>query len=84
MIIQTVRQDPSRSVWIDEALNVSRPDRSGAGQIDAEHQAADLALGSVVLPDPGRSWLVLQPHLTAGGSRASVPMQGITEGGVDM
>jgi hypothetical protein len=31
--------------WTDEASNVSRPDRSGADQIDAEHQATDLALG---------------------------------------
>jgi hypothetical protein len=46
LIIQTIRLDPSGSVWTDEALNVSRPDRSGADQIDAEHQATDLALGS--------------------------------------
>jgi hypothetical protein len=45
LIIQTIRQDPSRSVWIDEAPNLSRPDPSGADQIDAEHQATDLALG---------------------------------------
>jgi hypothetical protein len=29
--------DPSVSVWTDEASNVSRPDPSGADQIDAEH-----------------------------------------------
>jgi hypothetical protein len=46
LIIQTIQQDPSRSVWIDEALNVSRPDPSGADQIDAEHQATDLAVGA--------------------------------------
>jgi hypothetical protein len=30
---------------IDEALNVSSPDPSGADQIDAEHQATDLVVG---------------------------------------
>jgi hypothetical protein len=45
LIIQTIRRDPSGSVWIDEALNVSRPDPSGTDQIDAEHQATDLAVG---------------------------------------
>ena len=45
LVIQTIRRDPSRSVWTDEAPNVSRPDRSGADQIDAEHQATDLAVG---------------------------------------
>src|SRR5918995_1916473 len=29
--------DPSVSVWTDEASNLSRPDPSGADQIDAEH-----------------------------------------------
>jgi hypothetical protein len=37
LIIQTIRRDPSRSDQIDEAPNVSSPDRSGAVQIDAEH-----------------------------------------------
>jgi hypothetical protein len=37
MIIQTIRLDPSRAVWTDEASNVSRPDPTGADQIDAEH-----------------------------------------------
>jgi hypothetical protein len=37
MIIQTILLDPSRAVWTDEAPNVSRPDPSGAIQIDAEH-----------------------------------------------
>jgi hypothetical protein len=37
MIIQTIRLDPSGSVWTDEAPNVSRLDPSGADQIDAEH-----------------------------------------------
>jgi hypothetical protein len=45
LIIQTIRRDRSGSVWTDEASNLSRPDRSGADQIDAEHQAADLAIG---------------------------------------
>jgi hypothetical protein len=45
LIIQTIRRDPSGSVWTDEASNVSRPDPSGADQIDAEHQATDLAVG---------------------------------------
>jgi hypothetical protein len=37
MIIQTILLDPSGAVWTDEALNVSRLDPSGAGQVDAEH-----------------------------------------------
>jgi hypothetical protein len=41
---QTIRLDPSGSVQIDEASNLSRPDPSGADQIDAEHQATDLAV----------------------------------------
>jgi hypothetical protein len=45
LIIQTIRRDPSRSVWTDDQSNVSRPDPSGADQIDAEHQATDLMLG---------------------------------------
>jgi hypothetical protein len=46
LIIQPIRRDPSRPVWIDEAPNVSRPDPTGADQIDAEHQATDLVLRS--------------------------------------
>ena len=45
LIIHTIRRDPSGSIWIDEASNVSSPDRSGADQIDTEHQATDLAVG---------------------------------------
>jgi hypothetical protein len=45
LIIQTIRQDPSGSVWTDEASNLSRLDPSGADQIDAEQQATDLAVG---------------------------------------
>jgi hypothetical protein len=37
LIIQTIRRDPSGSVWIDEASNVSWPDPCGADQVDAEH-----------------------------------------------
>jgi hypothetical protein len=44
LIIQTIRRDPSGSVWTDEAPDVSRPDPSGADQIDAEHQATDLMI----------------------------------------
>ena len=45
LIIQTIRRDPSGAVWTDGAPNVSRPDPTGADQIDAEHQATDLAVG---------------------------------------
>jgi hypothetical protein len=45
LIIQTIRRDPSRTIQVDEASNVSRPDPSGLDQIDAEHQATDLAVG---------------------------------------
>jgi hypothetical protein len=53
LIIQTIRRDPSRSVWIDDTPNLSRPDPSGADQIDAEHQATDLAVW------PWRCWPML-------------------------
>ena len=43
LIIHTILLDPSRAVWTDEASNVSSLDPSGADQIDAEHQATDLA-----------------------------------------
>ena len=46
LVIQTIRRDRSGSVWIDGASNVSRPDPSGADQIDVEHQATDLAVRS--------------------------------------
>jgi hypothetical protein len=46
LIIQTIRRDPSGPVGIDEASNLSRPDPSGADQIDAEHQSTDLAVAS--------------------------------------
>jgi hypothetical protein len=44
LIIQTIRRDRSGAVWTDEASNLSRPDPSGADQIDVEHQATDLAV----------------------------------------
>jgi hypothetical protein len=40
-----IRQDPTGSVWTDDPPNVSRPDRSGADQIDAEHQVRIWRLG---------------------------------------
>jgi hypothetical protein len=46
LIIQTIRLDPSGPNAIDSALNVSRADRSGPDQFDAEHQATDLAVGT--------------------------------------
>jgi hypothetical protein len=55
LIIQPIRQDPPGSSWIDGAPNVSSPDQSGADQIDAEHQATDLAVW------PWRCWPM--PHL---------------------
>jgi hypothetical protein len=39
MIIQTILLDPSGSVWIDAALNVSRLFPSCSVQSDAEHLA---------------------------------------------
>jgi hypothetical protein len=44
LIIQTIRQVPSRPDAIDEASNVSRADPSGADQSDAVRQATDLVL----------------------------------------
>jgi hypothetical protein len=49
LIIQTIRPDPSGSVQTDDPSNLSSPDPSGADQIDAEHQATDLAsLGDII------------------------------------
>jgi hypothetical protein len=45
LITQTIRQDPPRSDQIDDPSNLSRPDPSGADQIDPEDQATDLAVG---------------------------------------
>jgi hypothetical protein len=47
MIIQRILLDPSGAIWTDGAPNVSRPDPSGADQIDAEHQATDLVVAAV-------------------------------------
>jgi hypothetical protein len=55
LIIQAIRRDPSGAVWTDGASNVSRPDPSGADQIDVERQATDLAVW------PWRCWPM--PHL---------------------
>jgi hypothetical protein len=44
LVIRTIRLDSSGSIWIDDASNVSKPDWSGADQIDAEHHATDLAI----------------------------------------
>jgi hypothetical protein len=46
LIIQTIGLDRSGSDQIDDPSNVSRPDPSGADQIDAEHQATDLAVAA--------------------------------------
>jgi hypothetical protein len=37
MIIQTILLYPSEAIWTDAASNVSRPDPSGAVQVDVEH-----------------------------------------------
>jgi hypothetical protein len=46
LIIQTIRRVPSRSDAIDAPPNLSRADPSEPDQIDAEHQATDLAVAS--------------------------------------
>ena len=56
LIILTIRREPSRSIWIDDPSDVSRPDRSGVDQIDAEHQATDLAVRSTSRGAPPRCW----------------------------
>ena len=45
LIIQTIRRDPSGPDATDGPSHLSRLDPSGADQIDAEHQATDLAVG---------------------------------------
>src|SRR5215207_3435217 len=50
LIIQTIRRDPTGSVWIDDPSDVRRPDPSGADQIDTEHQATELAIGGRITP----------------------------------
>jgi hypothetical protein len=44
VIIQTIRLDPSEPDAIDGPSHLSRPDPSGADQIDAKHQPTDLAV----------------------------------------
>jgi hypothetical protein len=39
LIIQTILLSPTGAVWTDSASNVSRPDPSGAVQVDDEHPA---------------------------------------------
>jgi hypothetical protein len=41
---------PSEAVWTDEAPNVSRPDPSGADQIDAEHPSRNRKVVDTSLP----------------------------------
>jgi hypothetical protein len=45
LIIQTIRLDPSGSIWTDQASNLTSQIPTGADQADAEHQATDLAVG---------------------------------------
>jgi hypothetical protein len=51
LIIQTIRRDPTGSVGIDEASNVSRPDPAGADQIDADARLR------IWWSQPDRPWL---------------------------
>jgi hypothetical protein len=63
MIIQATLLDPSGAVWTDEAANVSRPDPSGAVQVDAEHPACNRKV--VVrsqFGDAASAFLNMQPH----------------------
>ena len=46
LIIQTILLDPSGAVWTDDAGNVSRLDRSGADQVDAEHPSRNRLLAA--------------------------------------
>src|SRR5207249_12021931 len=68
LIIQTIRLDPSGSIWIDEPFNLSSPDPSGADQFDAEHQSTDLAVGVPVWPWIGQRWSRVQ--MVGSGGRA--------------
>jgi hypothetical protein len=49
LIIQTIRLDPSRTVWTDGASNVSSLDPSGAIQADVEHPTRDRKVVATVL-----------------------------------
>jgi len=52
MIIQTIGLDPSGAVWTDEAAHVSRLDRSGADQADAEHPTRNRKVAVLRLANP--------------------------------
>jgi hypothetical protein len=56
MIIQAIRLHPSRSVWIDEASNVSRPDPTSSVQFDAEHPARNRNVGEANSRSLAWSW----------------------------
>jgi hypothetical protein len=64
---------------IDEASDVSRPDPSGANQIDAEHQATDLAVASDVpqfgILSDGRCGSAHRWPAQEGGWQASTTVQ---------
>jgi hypothetical protein len=61
LIVQTILLYPSEAVWTDGPSNVSRPDPSGAVQVDAEH--------------PSRNRKVVGSNPTS-GSPISVPGSG--------
>ena len=50
LLIQTIRQNRSGSIWTDDPSDVSRPDRSGSDQIEVEHQATELVLAAIGRP----------------------------------
>ena len=52
LIIRTIRREPSGSVWIDEASNVSGPDPSGATR---STQSTRLGSGRLSHPSDGSS-----------------------------
>src|SRR5215217_4623903 len=71
--------DPTGSVWIDDPSDVSRPDRSGADQIDAEHQPTDLAVGfqsSGATEAAGLEGPTCQPSGADGGPTTPAPLSG--------
>jgi hypothetical protein len=85
LIIQTIRRDPTGSDQTDDPSNVSRPDRSGADQIDAEHQATDLAVARPNHVASGRQGEVEQilgvdeVVVAVGAGLRSVTRAGLTE-----
>jgi hypothetical protein len=71
LIIQTIGLDPSGALWTDEAPNVSRPDPTGAIQIDAEHPSGNQkVVGSN--PTSGSTNQQLKPFSDA---QARVPLR---------